>query len=39
MDRVLEFVDDRHGGAAAFLSAHGLTDAELELLRSRLTQG
>jgi protein-tyrosine phosphatase len=38
MERVLELVDERHGGAAAFLAAHGLTDAELERLRSRLTR-
>jgi protein-tyrosine phosphatase len=38
MERVLELVDERQGGAAAFLAAHGLKDSELELLRSRLTR-
>jgi protein-tyrosine phosphatase len=38
IERVLELVDERHGGAAAFLSAHGVTEAELEMLRSRITQ-
>ncbi len=36
IERVLELVDEHHGGAAAFLAAHGLTEAELEQLRSRI---
>jgi hypothetical protein len=29
-------VDDRFGGSAAWLSAHGLQDADVERLRRRL---
>jgi hypothetical protein len=36
MERVLELVDDRFGGSVAWLSAHGLGDAEMERLRRRL---
>lgn len=38
IERVLQLVDEQHGGAAAFLAAHGLTDSELEQLRSRITE-
>jgi protein-tyrosine phosphatase len=36
MDRVLELLDSRHGGAAAWLELHGLTRGELAELRARL---
>jgi protein-tyrosine phosphatase len=36
MDRVLELVDERFGGSAEWLAAHGLDDSDLELLRRRL---
>ncbi len=36
MERVLEIVDDRFGGSVAWLSAHGLDEAELDRLRDRL---
>ena len=36
MERLLELVDERFGGSAAWLSAHGLGDREIEQLRSRL---
>jgi hypothetical protein len=36
MERILEIVDDRFGGSVAWLSAHGLDDAELARLRGRL---
>ena len=36
MERVFELVDEQHGGAAAWLSAQGLADADLERLRRRL---
>ncbi len=36
MERVLELVDDRFGGSAAWLSAQGLRDADIERLRRRL---
>jgi protein-tyrosine phosphatase len=36
MERVLELVDERFGGSAAWLSAHGLDDRDLELLAQRL---
>jgi hypothetical protein len=36
MERVLELVDESFGGAASWLSLHGLTDAELEQLRHRV---
>jgi protein-tyrosine phosphatase len=37
MDRILELLDARHGGSAAWLAEHGLTDAELTALRARLS--
>jgi protein-tyrosine phosphatase len=36
MERVLELVQAEFGGSAAWLTAHGLTDADLALLRERL---
>jgi hypothetical protein len=39
MERVLELIDERFGGSAAWLSAHGLGDADLERLRRRLASG
>jgi protein-tyrosine phosphatase len=36
IERVLELVDDRFGGSGAWLSAHGLSSAELESLRHRI---
>jgi len=36
MERVLELVDERFGGSAVWLSAHGLADSELRRLRDRL---
>jgi protein-tyrosine phosphatase len=36
MERVLELVDERFGGSVAWLSAHGLIDADIERLRRRL---
>jgi protein-tyrosine phosphatase len=36
MERLLEIVDEGFGGSAAWLSAHGLSDADLERLRTRL---
>jgi hypothetical protein len=36
MERLLELVDEGFGGPAAWLSAHGLSDAELERLRGRM---
>jgi protein-tyrosine phosphatase len=36
MERVLEIVTADHGGAAAWLTDHGLADADLERLRARL---
>jgi protein-tyrosine phosphatase len=36
MERVLELVDERFGGAAAWLAAHGLSDSDLKRLRRRL---
>jgi protein-tyrosine phosphatase len=36
MDQVLSILDEREGGAATWLQANGLTDAELAALRSRL---
>lgn len=36
MERVLSLVDQRFGGPAAWLSAHGLSDLDLERLRGRL---
>jgi hypothetical protein len=37
MDRFFELVDDRLGGAVAWLTVNGLEAADLELLRRRLT--
>lgn len=37
MERFLELVDERHGGAAAWLLEEGLTEDELTALRARLT--
>jgi hypothetical protein len=37
MARILELLDERHGGAAGWLSAQGLEDDALDLLRLRLT--
>src|SRR5206468_3756999 len=37
IERVLELLDERFGGSAAWLSAHGLTNAELERLRRKIT--
>jgi hypothetical protein len=37
MERVLALVGQRFGGSAAWLSAHGLSDPDLERLRQRLT--
>ena len=36
IERVLELFDEEFGGSAAWLSAEGLSEAELELLRRRL---
>ncbi len=36
LERVLELLDERHGGAAGWLLAHGLTDVELDALRRRV---
>jgi protein tyrosine/serine phosphatase len=36
MERIFELLDERFGGSAAWLSAHGLSDAELERLRGRM---
>ncbi len=36
MERVLELVDERHGGSAAWLLANGLEPRQLQLLRERL---
>jgi protein-tyrosine phosphatase len=36
IERVLELVDEQHGGAAEWLVGHGLDAADLELLRERL---
>jgi protein-tyrosine phosphatase len=37
IERVFELLDEGFGGSAAWLSAHGLSDAELERLRRRMT--
>jgi protein-tyrosine phosphatase len=39
IERVLELVDERHGGSAAWLSAHGLAEDDLQQLRQRLSPG
>jgi protein-tyrosine phosphatase len=36
MERVLELVDERFGGSTPWLTAHGLSDADVERLRRRL---
>jgi protein tyrosine/serine phosphatase len=36
MERVFELLDEGFGGSAAWLSAHGLSDADLERLRRRM---
>jgi protein-tyrosine phosphatase len=36
IERLLDLVDDRLGGAVAWLAANGISDAELERLRDRL---
>jgi protein-tyrosine phosphatase len=36
IERVLELVDERHGGSVAWLLANGLDESELRLLRRRL---
>lgn len=36
IERVLELLDAQYGSALAFLTAHGLTDADLERLRARI---
>ena len=36
MQRVLELVDEHHGGAAEWLLANGLDEADLQRLRERL---
>ena len=36
MERLLELVDERFGGSVSWLSAHGLSDTDLERLRGRL---
>jgi protein tyrosine/serine phosphatase len=36
MRRILELLDERHGGAAGWLREHGMGDAELQALRERL---
>jgi protein-tyrosine phosphatase len=37
IERVLELVDERHGGSAAWLLANGLDESELKRLRRRLS--
>jgi Tyrosine phosphatase family len=37
MERVFELLDETYGGSTAWLSAHGLSAAELEQLRRRLS--
>lgn len=39
MSRALELVDARHGGAAAWLAAHGFEAADADALRRRLVDG
>ncbi len=39
MERLLTILDERHGGSAAWLEAHGLSDEDLERLRERLGPG
>jgi protein-tyrosine phosphatase len=37
MERFLDLVDERHGGAAGWLAGHGFDDRDAEALRARLT--
>ena len=39
MSRALELVDERHGGAAGWLAAHGFEAADAGALRERLVDG
>jgi protein-tyrosine phosphatase len=39
MERLFEIIDDSFGGSVAWLSAHGLTNSELEQLRRRIDPG
>jgi protein tyrosine/serine phosphatase len=39
MERVLELVDERHGGSEAWLTANGFSDEDLERLRQRIGAG
>ena len=39
MSRALELVGERHGGAAAWLAAHGFEAADADALRRRLVDG
>lgn len=39
MERVLELIDERHGGSASWLTAHGLSEEDLRQLRRRLAAG
>jgi protein-tyrosine phosphatase len=39
MSRTLELVDERHGGAAGWLAAHGFDAADAEALHRRLVDG
>jgi protein tyrosine/serine phosphatase len=39
MSRALELVDERHGGAAGWLAAHGFEAADADALRRRLVDG
>jgi protein tyrosine/serine phosphatase len=36
IERVLELIDERYGGSASWLSANGLDEADMQLLRRRL---
>jgi hypothetical protein len=38
MADLLAGLDESHGGAAGWLLAHGLTEAELQRLRERFTE-
>ena len=39
MSRTLELIDERHGGAAGWLAAHGFEAADADALRQRLVDG
>jgi hypothetical protein len=39
MSRALELVDERYGGAAGWLAAHGFEAADADALRRRLVDG